>query len=156
MQVHSSIAILAPAVGRPELARDPRFNGTQRPSREDNAALVDIIDAIIATFEYDDLKARFDAAGVRSEPVQTPADLLVDPQVLATGRLIEIAGEDGPQWQVANPWSVVEAAGATAQKVNGPPRVGQHTAEILNELGYSSEDLARMRANGTILPAADH
>jgi len=150
VQVHSSVSLLAPAVGRPELADDPRFNGRQRPTREDNAELVAAIDEAVACFNYDDLKARLEAAGVRNEPVNTPADLASDPQVAATGRLIQV-GEGGDRhWQVANPWSVFEAE----QCVGAPPRIGEHTCQILAELGYDDADLQRFRTSGAILPEA--
>lgn len=155
VQLHTSISLIAPALGRPELANDPRFNGARRATREDNAALVDLIDAAVSQFDYNDLKARFEAAGVRFEPVNTPADLAQDPQVLATGRLIEVdTAEGGSHWQVANPWTVLEETTVVPQQRGAAPHIGQHTVEILEELGFSAEDIARMRGNGTI-PAAE-
>ena len=152
VQLHTSISLLAPALGRPELAADRRFNGQQRPTREDNARLVDLVDEAVAEMDYEELKSRFEAAGVRYEPVNTPADLAQDPQVLATRRLIEVEGGSGLHWQVASPWSVVDEEGELTQLSGAPPVIGEHTDEILAELGYSEADVARMRENGSVPP----
>jgi len=148
VQLHTTLGQLAPALGRPELAEDPRFAGLGA-SKDDNAALVDIVDAVIAGFDYADLAERFDRAEVRWEPVNTPATLAEDVQVLATGRLMQV--DDG-QWQVASPWSMVDEDGEVRQLTATPPALGAHTVEILQELGYGEADVSRMRANGTILP----
>jgi len=148
VQLHTSLSQLAPALGRPELADDPRFAGPGT-GKDDNAALVDIVDALIAGFDYADLAERFDGAGVRWEPVNTPATLAEDVQVLATGRLMQV--DDG-QWQVASPWTMVDEHGEVRQLTGAPPALGAHTVEILQELGYGEADVSRMRANGTILP----
>lgn len=148
VQIHTGVALLATAVDRPELANDPRFSG-RRMSKDDIAALVDIVDEIIAGFAYADLAERLDRAGVRWEPVNTPASLAEDVQVLETGRLMQV--DDG-QWQVASPWTMIGDVGEVRQLIAPPPALGEHTVEILTELGYGDADVSRMRANGTILP----
>lgn len=152
IQLHAGLAQFAPVVGRPDLAEDYRFNGMRRLSPEDNAALVDIVDAIFAQYDYADITARMEAAGVRWEPVNTPATLATDPQVLATGRLIKVGDGDDRHWQVANPWTMIDDDGDVTALTGRPPANGEHSVEILKELGYADADVARMRANGTILP----
>ena len=153
LQLHTGLALLAPVIGRADLLTDARFAEGRRPSREDNAALVAIIDEAIAGFDYADLKAAFEAAGIRSEPVSTPEDLANDPQVLATERLVKVGEGETEHWQVANPWSVVDETGARSALRRAPPVIGEHAQEILAELGYDEATIAGLRADGT-LPAS--
>lgn len=151
LQLHTNLALLAPLIGREDLLADPRYAAGRRQTREDNAALVEMVDEAIARLDYDDLKARLESAGVRSEPVSTPANLIDDPQVRATGRLVQIGAGDDAHWQVANPWSVADDTGAQSAGTAPPPAIGQHTEEILREIGYDDASVARMRADGTVL-----
>jgi len=141
MQIMGDVPRIAAATDRPDLAADPRFSGLRTP-REHHAALVAAVDAIFADFTYDELKPRLDAA-----------DVVADPQVLATDRLIEIDGEDGRHWQVAGPWTAAGENGPRAPTYGPVPGVGQHTVEVLTELGYSPAQVAEMRESGAILPA---
>jgi len=153
LQLHTDLPTVAKALDRPDLLDDPRFAG-RRMGRAETAELVDVMDAIFATFDYADVKTRLEAAGARSEPVQTPADIVQDPQAIATGRFVEVLGQDGPQRQVANPWTVYEN-GQPIRRTMGPvPKLGEHTIEILTELGYGDADITRMRGSGAILPDA--
>jgi len=92
------------------------------------------------------LAAVFERHGLPFAPITQPHELLDDPHLLATGGLAPITLTDG------------ERAGQTAQTVLlplaldgerlgvrlGPPRLGEHSAELLAELGYSTEEAARL------------
>lgn len=92
------------------------------------------------------LAAVFERHGLPFAPITKPHELLDDPHLLATGGLAPITLTDG------------ETAGQTAQTVllplaldgerlgvrHSPPRLGEHSAELLAELGYSAEDAARL------------
>ncbi len=126
--MHTSIQLLVPLIDRPALATDPRFNGQARPSRDDNATLVEIVDAEIAKYDYADITTRIESGGVRWEPVNTPTAIATDPQDLVTGRLIQV--DDG-QWHVSNPWALTDETGPVAQFTKPPPATGGDTVEIL-------------------------
>jgi crotonobetainyl-CoA:carnitine CoA-transferase CaiB-like acyl-CoA transferase len=150
LQVHTGLSLLAPVIGRPDLLEDPRFAAESRPTREDNAQLVALVDEAVAGFDFADLSARLEAAGVRWEPVSTPADLAQDPQVLATGRLVRIGEGEDTHWQVANPWSISDAEGASQALTGGPPGIGEHAEAVLSELGYGPDAIAKLRGDGTL------
>ena len=92
------------------------------------------------------LAAVFERHGLPFAPITKPHELLDDPHLLATGGLAPITLTDG------------DTAGQTAQTVllplaldgerlgvrHSPPRLGEHSAELLTELGYSVEDAARL------------
>jgi crotonobetainyl-CoA:carnitine CoA-transferase CaiB-like acyl-CoA transferase len=151
VQFHGALESLARAFERPDLMAEPRFSAA-RPSREDQALLVDTLDEIFGRFDFAEVKRRLDAVDARYEPVQRMVDVAEDPQAIATGRFVEVVGQQGPSRQVANPWSVFEDGEPVRRPMGPVPRLGEHTLEILKEVGYGDADVARMRENGTILP----
>ena len=88
-----------------------------------------------------------DAEGVWA-PVQTAAELHDDPQTVANGYVTEVKRDDGVTFPlVANPVQFDEQ-----EVVLQPaPEHGQHTEEILLELGCSWEDIAQHKESGAIL-----
>jgi crotonobetainyl-CoA:carnitine CoA-transferase CaiB-like acyl-CoA transferase len=82
-------ARLCAAMGAPSLAQDPRFQGN--PARVANRAALDArIGAWTAGLARDQVVARLADAGVPCGPVQSPADLLRDPQLRARGMFCEV------------------------------------------------------------------
>lgn len=80
---------VARAVGHPEWMEDPRF-ATARGRRHASAAVIAALDEVFATRPRHEWIDRFDAEGVWWAPVNTAADVLVDPQVVAAGALVEV------------------------------------------------------------------
>lgn len=156
LQLHTSIALLGPALGKPELARDPRW-GDPASARKNGAALVDIVDALFAGLTFDDAKQKLDAAGIRWEPVQTMAELVADPQAEAAGCFVEVPVGSGlqsdaqkVQRQAASPPTFYEDGEPIPATPGKSPAIGEHTRDILLELGYSDETIGQFAENGTI------
>ena len=82
-------------------------------------------------------------------PVNTPAEVLADPQAIAAGAFVDVpAGEFGPAHRaVATP---VTFHGADQQAVGAVPGLGQHTDEVLERAGYGDEARQRLRAAGVV------
>ena len=81
------------------------------------------------------------------EVYQNPNELLEDPQAIANGHLPELTTPDGSSFSlVASPVQFDE----TAPRLEPAPEHGQHTEEILLELGFQWEDIALHKAEGTI------
>jgi len=129
-----------------ELARDPRF--TSFPDRlEHKAALVQIL---ANRFQERTTAAWLDLlrGHVPCAPVNTVAQALEDEQVRARQMILEV---EHPEWgtirEVASP---VKTEGAIRNPVPAPA-LGEHTEAILSEiLGYGSQTIARLRAEGVI------
>lgn len=136
---------LASAAGRPELPDDERFL-TGRLRKDNSAELVAELDQAFAGLDFVEIARRLDAADLVWAPVQTPAEVAADPQVTAAGALVDV--EDGRGGTYRSPASPARFPGADALVRPPAPGLGQHTAEVLAELGYSEADIAAMRAAG--------
>jgi crotonobetainyl-CoA:carnitine CoA-transferase CaiB-like acyl-CoA transferase len=152
LQIHTTMQQLAPALGRPELADDPRW-ADFRSAREHCAELVDLVDQLFAALPFEEATRLLEAGDIRWEPVQTAAQLVDDPQAHAAGCFVDVphpTEAKSVQKQVASPPTFYEGNKPLTPSVGRPPRIGEHTRDVLLESGYSEADLERFRANGTI------
>jgi crotonobetainyl-CoA:carnitine CoA-transferase CaiB-like acyl-CoA transferase len=128
---------LLPAIGFEALADDERF-ASPRVRRHNAESLVQLLDARFAERPMADWVEAFDAHDVWWAPVNGPADVLEDPQAIAAGAFVEVPGGDGaPQHRgVASPVSFPTGDGDDSSHPRGSvPALGEHTAEVLAELG---------------------
>ena len=134
---------LCTVLGRPELATDPRF-AANRGRVEHRAVLVPLIADAVRTFTRAHLLAALEAAGVPAGPINTVAQVFADPQVVARGMRVDLAtGDGGTVPSVRSPILMSETPPAYDR---ASPRLGEHTAEVLAELGYHDSDIGRLAA----------
>jgi crotonobetainyl-CoA:carnitine CoA-transferase CaiB-like acyl-CoA transferase len=135
------------AIGRPDLTTDARFADALVRFRHAHE-LIAILDPLFATRTFAEWAAVLDESGCFWGAVQSVADVVSDPQAEAIGAFAETRLPDGRPLRVVR--SPV-AFGATPAEVVGPaPELGQHTEEVLLEAGYTWEDIARLKAAGTL------
>ncbi len=91
----------------------------------------------------------FDRHDVWWAPVNTPAEVLADPQAIAAGAFVDVPeGEGAPAHRaVATP---ITFHGRGVAAVGAVPGLGEHTAEILHGAGFDADDLERFRSSGAI------
>ncbi|MGE0600211.1 MAG: CaiB/BaiF CoA transferase family protein [Dehalococcoidia bacterium] len=136
------------AVGNPpELADDARF--VDIPNRYANAAaLVEIMDRILATKNLSEWGPIFDANDVWWAPLQNVAEVVDDPVVRAAGAFVTMDSPQGPVEQVNTP---ADFYGTPARPGEWAPELGQHTEMILTEdLGYDWDRVASLKELGAI------
>jgi crotonobetainyl-CoA:carnitine CoA-transferase CaiB-like acyl-CoA transferase len=133
-------------VGIPGLADDPRFvDGRTR--FENRAACIALLDAAFAEHTLAEWIARFATLAGQWAPMQSASELHDDPQSVANGYLPTTDAGGREVRLVANPVQFDETPLGTLPP---SPEMGQHTEEVLQELGISWEEIARCKAEGAI------
>lgn len=134
-------------VEMPELLTDPRFATLEARARN-RAELDDIFVPWCLTRTKHEVFMAAQKANIPGMPVNDPADLLNDPHFKAREYFIEI--EHPVAGKLTYPGAPVKM-GATPWEIRRPaPLLGQHNQEIYGELGYSNEDLTKLRETGVI------
>jgi crotonobetainyl-CoA:carnitine CoA-transferase CaiB-like acyl-CoA transferase len=139
---------LVEAMGRPELAKDPRF--TDGFLRQDNA---DALDEIIAQWfrenDFDNICTRFEEGDVVHGPVLDIADIFKNPQYLARESITEVADADFGTVRMQN---AIPFFSRTPGRVRHPGRaLGADNEDIYcGELGMPGDALADLKAKGVI------
>ena len=125
---------LCGVLGTEALAGDPDFatNETRVPNR---ARLRLQLLARTETFERDELLARLEAANVPAGPINSIADMFADPQARARGLLMEL--DDGQGNEIPSVRSPILMSETPLDYRRPSPRLGEHTDEILAELGLT-------------------
>ncbi|MCI0732067.1 MAG: CoA transferase [Chloroflexi bacterium] len=135
------------AIGRPELAGDPRFK-TNADRVRNRAELEPILDEHFAQGEAAEWLARLHEARIPCGPVNSLPDVLADEQFLARGGVVELPHPLlGSVKVLANPIHFSETPPTYRRH---PPLLGEHSEEILAELGYDAAAVAGLRARGVV------
>jgi crotonobetainyl-CoA:carnitine CoA-transferase CaiB-like acyl-CoA transferase len=138
---------LCRSVGHPEWLTDERF-ATPEARALNAATLIGAFDEVFAQKTRDEWGKIFDAEqDMWWAPVQTLDEVVADPQVRAAGGLIDVP--DGATTTTL-PATPADFAGTPCEPRWMAPEPGQHTDEILAELGRSPDTIARLRASAVV------
>ncbi len=128
--------------GRPELAQDPRFaTNSQRLVNRDT--IIPIVAEIMLTKTRAEWMAALEKAGIANGPINSLDQVFAEPQVVARGDKIELPHPlSGTVPLVASP---MRFSGTPVEYRRAPPTLGQHTDEVLAELGYDAASIKALR-----------
>ena len=139
--------IFADAFSLPELLSDPAMR-TQAERVEARPRVLPLVAEALRGWERAALMQKCEALGLPYAPIAKPADLFDDPHLAASGGLLPVTLPDGRQTRL--PALPLAFDGARPGLTRDPPRVGEHGAELAEELGYDEEAIAVMRTDGII------
>ena len=137
--------ILCDAFGLDELAADESLK-TNDGRASDKDRLLPIIKQVFASYTKAELMEKLDASGLPFAPITRPDELFDDPHLNAGGGLLPFTVTDGKRkgQETKLPALPLEMDGHRFGLRLPVPRAGEHTREVLAELGYSSDEIENM------------
>lgn len=140
---------LCDALGADDLISDARFT-TNSGRAEHQDEVTARVAAMLRRMPRREVMERLDAAGVPCGPIQREEDLFFDEDVLANQTMIELEhSRAGRIWQYGLPFGLSRTP---LEVRNAAPVLGEHTEEVLSEVGYSAEEVEEIVAAG-VAPA---
>jgi len=135
------------AFEREEWLADPRF-ATANGRVDHRAFLVPEIAKIFKHWSKADLAARLEQLELPYAPVNKPGDLFDDPHLNASGGLADITLPDDRT--ARTPLLPVSLDGERLKNRRDPPRIGEHTSDVMREIGFADDDIAALARAGVI------
>jgi crotonobetainyl-CoA:carnitine CoA-transferase CaiB-like acyl-CoA transferase len=136
--------VLAKCLGREDLIADPRF--ATKPERHARSIeLIGIFDAVFATKDLAQWRGILDGNGLVFGVIGILDDIATDRQMIENDVLVPFEGDtmltiNSPIW----------IDGSDKQHPRHPPGIGQHSDEVLREVGFDDAEIQRLRTAGAI------
>jgi crotonobetainyl-CoA:carnitine CoA-transferase CaiB-like acyl-CoA transferase len=134
-------------IGRPELADDPRFQ-TNAKRLEHLAELVPLIEERTRCASRQERLERLHQAGIPAGSINSVPEALHDPQTVAREMVLELDHPRAGRIRALGP--PVKLSGTPATVRRPAPDFGEHTVEVLGDLGLDAEAVAALRADGIV------
>ncbi|MFD0743180.1 CaiB/BaiF CoA transferase family protein [Phytohabitans flavus] len=133
-------------LGIPDLSKDPRFGDYWKRDRN-RVEFEQLIEDALSQRTTAEWLPLMEAEDLFAAPVQTFAQTFADPQVTHNRMVVTVDSPIGPLKLIAPAFTLT---GTPATVRTAPPTHGQHTAEILELAGYTSDEMAALRAEGAV------
>jgi crotonobetainyl-CoA:carnitine CoA-transferase CaiB-like acyl-CoA transferase len=133
--------------GRPDLARDPRF-ATNAGRVRHREVLVPLLEPLLKSRTRHQWLTALEAAKVPSGPINSLDEVFADPQVVARGMTAAVPHPLTDDLRLVS--SPIKLSATPVQLRHAPPLLGQHTEEVLQELGFGADECAELRRQGVV------
>jgi len=134
--------------GLADLAADTRLRSNGDRVKE-RAWLLPRLAEALKRYSKADLAAKLEAIGLPFAPISKPWDLLEDPHLKASGGLLETRTPGGQTFHA--PTLPLALDGRRLPKRSDPPALGEGARDLLAGLGYTTDEIARLRARGVVV-----
>jgi formyl-CoA transferase len=144
---------LATAIGRLDLLTDPRFSDPAKQAT--NAAqLREILDDAFSRQPLAHWREVFDKAHITYGAILEPSDVINDPQLRANNIVIPLEGAGGKLAFTVN--SPMQLRGVEKEPARRAPDLGEHSEEILKDLGFDAGQIGGLHASGAVPAPKPH
>jgi formyl-CoA transferase len=134
-------------MGQTQMAQDPDLaDNAGRDARRNE--IYALIDAWTASLPQEQVLAALNQADVPASRIYSVADMFTDPQFLARDMFVTGQLPDGKPFKM--PGIVPKLSASPGSSEWTGPALGQHNEELLTQLGYGTQDIARLKADGVI------
>ena len=141
---------LATGIGRPDLLSDARFADDAKRAAN-SGLLTEVLDEVFTSQPLAHWRDALDRAGITYGVVRSPNEVIDDPQLLANDIIVPLEGAgEHLNLTVSSPLQVRDVKKVSARRA---PDLGEHTDEVLTQLGFSGNEIDALRAGGAIPPA---
>ncbi len=137
---------LAKGIGRDDLLTDARFADPAKQGAN-SAALAEILDNLFRTQPLSHWSEVFSQAHIPFGIVQTPTEVINDPQLRANDIIVPLEGAGGTLTSTIS--SPIQVHGVAKVPAKRAPAIGEHNEEILRELGFEPQQIASFLTNGS-------
>jgi len=132
---------------RNDLLQDPAYKTNEDRVRA-RPILRPLVAAIVARHKLDELAELFDRIDIPFAPVAKPGDLFEDPQLNAGGRMLDVVFAGGVHAKI--PRLPIEIGDHDFKLRRQAPAIGEHTAEVLAELGLAQNEIDALRERAIV------
>jgi crotonobetainyl-CoA:carnitine CoA-transferase CaiB-like acyl-CoA transferase len=136
-------------LGLASIAEEPRFRANSNRVAN-RVAFIDIVEEATQKFSSAELLAALEAAHVPAGPINSIEEVFADPQVIARRLRIDLPATDAAGGTVPSVRSPIVLDGEAMAAPIAAPRLGEHTSDILTELGMAENRIADLRRSGIV------
>src|ERR1700749_2779105 len=145
------ISAVLKALGREDILTDPRFSDPAK-LEQNRPQLTAMLDEIFGSQPMSHWYEVFNGVQVTFGAVREPQDVVSDPQLRANDIVVPLEGAG--EKLTATISSPIQVHGVTKVPARRAPGIGEHNDEVLRELGFTSDEIAGLRASGAAPKAA--
>ncbi|HBG1752285.1 TPA: CoA transferase [Clostridioides difficile] len=133
--------------GREDLIKEEKFASSVE-SKKNATELINILDGEFAKFTQNEMVEKLTAADIAHEKIQHVNDVVTDEQAIANNYIYEHTSKDGNKTMLAS--TPVKFGNIEVNMTCDAPLIGEHSDEILRELGYSDSDIETLIESGIV------